>query len=59
MTATLDMLEDSLERLMELAQHALPEDRLRLERTMVVVERAWQTIQQAHRVEQQAWDRLV
>jgi hypothetical protein len=49
---------DPLDRLIEMAWHASPEDRLRLERTIKLVVRARETVFQAHWREQQAWERL-
>jgi hypothetical protein len=43
---------------MELARHSSPADRLRLERTIAVILRAQQTVQQARQAEQHAWERL-
>jgi hypothetical protein len=50
---------DSLDRLIELAWNALPADRLRIERTIMLVIQARETVLRAHRTEQQAWERLV
>ena len=49
---------DCLDRLIELAWNALPADRLRIERTIMLVLRAQEAVLQAHRTEQQAWERL-
>jgi hypothetical protein len=49
---------DSLDRLIELAWNALPADRLRIERTIMLVLRAQEAVLQARWTEQQAWERL-
>ena len=48
----------SLDRLIELAWNGLPADRLRIERTIMLVIQARETVLQAHWTEQQAWERL-
>lgn len=50
---------DCLDRLIELAWNALPADRLRLERTIMLVIQARKTVLQARWMEQQAWERLI
>jgi hypothetical protein len=50
--------EDHLERLMELARHASPADRLRIERTIRIVIEAHQAITKAHMNQQKASARL-
>ena len=50
--------EDHLERLMELAQHASPVDRLRIERTIGIVIKARQAVTRAHLNGQKAAARL-
>jgi hypothetical protein len=49
---------DCLDRLIELAWNALPADRLRIERTIMLVIQARETVLRAHWMEQQAWERL-
>ena len=49
---------DPLDRLIEMAWHASPEDRLRLERTIAVILRARLAVQLSHRAEQRAWEQL-
>jgi hypothetical protein len=49
---------DPLDRLIEMAWHASPVDRLRLERTIAVILRARLAVLRTHQVEQQAWERL-
>jgi hypothetical protein len=48
----------SLDHLIELAWNALPADRLRIERTIMLVIQARETVLRAHWMEQQAWERL-
>jgi hypothetical protein len=49
---------DYLDRLIELAWNASPVDRLRLERTIMLVMQAREIVLQTRRIEQQAWERL-
>jgi hypothetical protein len=48
----------SLDRLIELARHASPVDRLRLERTIAVILRAQRAVLLSHQAEQHAWEQL-
>jgi hypothetical protein len=48
----------SLDRLIEMARHASPVDRLRLERTIAVILRARRVVLLSHQAEQHAWERL-
>jgi hypothetical protein len=48
----------SLDRLIEMARHASPVDRLRLERTIAVILRARRAVQLSHQAEQRAWEQL-
>jgi hypothetical protein len=48
----------SLDRLIELARHASPMDRLRLERTIAVILRAQRAVLLSHQAEQHAWKQL-
>ena len=47
-----------LDRLIEMAWHASPVDRLRLERTIAVILRARLAVLRTHQAEQHAWERL-
>jgi hypothetical protein len=49
---------NSLDRLIELARHASPVDRLRLERTIAVILRARLAVMRTHQAQQHAWERL-
>ena len=49
---------DPLDRLIEMAWHASPEDRLRLERTIAIILRARLAVLLSHQAEQHAWERL-
>jgi hypothetical protein len=50
---------DPLDRLIELAQSASSRmDRFRIERTIMLVMRAWETVLWARRTEEQAWQRV-
>jgi hypothetical protein len=49
---------DCLDRLIELAWNALPADRLRIERTIMLVIQARETVLRTRWTEQQAWERL-
>jgi hypothetical protein len=49
---------DPLERLIEMAWHASPVDRLRLERTIAIILRARLAVLLSHQAEQHAWERL-
>ena len=48
----------SLDHLIELAWNALPADRLRIERTIMLVIQARETVLRTRWTEQQAWERL-
>jgi hypothetical protein len=49
---------DPLDRLIEMARHASPVDRLRLERTIAVIRQARLAFQLSHQAEQHAWEQL-
>ena len=49
---------DPLDRLIEMARHASPVDRLRLERTITVIRQARLAVQLSHQAEQHAWEQL-
>lgn len=49
---------DPLDRLIEMARHASPVDRLRLERTITVIRQARLAVQLSHQAEQNAWEQL-
>jgi hypothetical protein len=47
---------DPLDRLIEMAHHASPVDRLRLERTIAVILRARLAVMRTHQAEQHTWE---
>ena len=49
---------DPLDRLIEMARHASPVDRLRLRRTITVIRQAWLAVQLSHQTEQHTWEQL-
>jgi hypothetical protein len=53
-----DKLSARLQDLEELARHASLLDRLRLERTIAIIQRAQLTIQRTYQTEQRAWERM-